>query len=1185
MKASGIFDAPVQRPDEDLLEMAVYARPLAEFIHTTEPPFTIGIYGEWGSGKTSFVRLLEHYLGSSPIPGSQPVRFIRFSAWPYRTSDEIWRALVLSIARGLYDVPEPTVANLGATPAPEPESSLTRLTRFLRGDAFVIRAQAEPPDPLAAYKELVARLDRSQTTIARGADQIHADGDEKLIALVKAASAALGTLSPLVAGVKTVFGFEDKIDLAGLFRRNANETVREQIESVTQFQEIFRCLFKARAIQERICIFIDDLDRTMPDLALDLLEAVRIFLGEVRAIFIVAADEHLIGQGLRLRYRELLHQWDSARVQALFEQKGREYFEKCIQLGIRVPQRTAQQTHRLISALFPKWLPATDIIQVAIGDNPRRLKQYCNWLHYKQRAVGEQTASVDDFDALLEKVVSLHAWSPGPDAKLLSCLRRITATPSSFAPILAHVEDRLAAAAEADPQANSEPTIPLASEMYDLVTSSSPLRSLFGTAPLLSSASPLDVAVLVELADTAPDSEVMIKSSDACFMRILEIAARQGTLSEDRLLQEDFARLISISQKSPEILDRLHEIASDEGWTKRLLDLEKALQSDDPKVISTLVPPASAILSEIRQQPTARADDLSQLLLGPPGLSALLREEVSLFWDLHADLPDPASLLNVKLVQNLKDQDRSSTLARWLLEEKLRNDSRKERKEEIASWLRTRIRAARHLLKLRTFAKLDAFTHCWPDLASRLRTDFSALVALESQALQPQQALPPVLEQLWEQYRHDDRLLAFLKLRPLFRDIPRQESDRFLLMAQATEAHAPTVKASPAEVGNRPVMEDLQPSYEDIRLAFRERSVADPEHQTYDLRISSALGEAQVQIELSESQLQQAVAFLNQLHRAEIRERDLHVSPRLDFPTSLRRLGELLFRTVFQGQAGELIWNLLSRPASWRILWEFHEAPALMTLPWECIFAPDPLRTFLALTRRYSLVRSLPAAPARFNHNFVPPLRLLAVFPAPRDLPPLNSEGEEEVLRRCIEEGGGRVQLEVLRPTVTWERLKEKFETFRPHIFHFVGHGVVKGSTAALMVEDIEGRGRVLESSDLATLLRDSQLNLAVLNACNTGTAPTADAITGLAGALIQAGVSAVVGTTRKVPDDAALLFTREFYRCFLSGLAVEGSVVEARKALSIEKWDWSLYALFSALREGAAGSDLDSLRLPPNKG
>ena len=60
----------------------------------------------------------------------------------------------------------------------------------------------------------------------------------------------------------------------------------------------------------------------------------------------------------------------------------------------------------------------------------------------------------------------------------------------------------------------------------------------------------------------------------------------------------------------------------------------------------------------------------------------------------------------------------------------------------------------------------------------------------------------------------------------------------------------------------------------------------------------------------------------------------------------------------------------------------------------------------------------------------------------------------------------------------------------------------------------------------------------------------------------------------RPVEDPAAIMFTREFYRSFVDGYAIEAALVEARKALSVEKWDWTSYALF------VSSLDLQALRL-----
>ncbi|MGH7527320.1 MAG: P-loop NTPase fold protein, partial [Gemmatimonadales bacterium] len=139
-----------------------------------------------------------------------------------------------------------------------------------------------------------------------------------------------------------------------------------------------------------VCVFLDDLDRCMPDVVLDLLEAIKIFLYVPRLIFVVAADEELIGQGLRLRYRDLLDGENSAFEHDVLARKGREYFEKIIQLRINLPECTPERAHRFIAAQYPEWMPATDIILAAVGANPRRVKQYCSWLAYRRMVDQEE---------------------------------------------------------------------------------------------------------------------------------------------------------------------------------------------------------------------------------------------------------------------------------------------------------------------------------------------------------------------------------------------------------------------------------------------------------------------------------------------------------------------------------------------------------------------------------------------------------------------------------------------------------------------------------------------------------------------------------------------------------------------------------------------------------------------------
>ena len=52
---------------KDGLGFETYAKVLARAAIGTQGPFTIGVFGEWGSGKTSLMRLVEQQLVLSSL--------------------------------------------------------------------------------------------------------------------------------------------------------------------------------------------------------------------------------------------------------------------------------------------------------------------------------------------------------------------------------------------------------------------------------------------------------------------------------------------------------------------------------------------------------------------------------------------------------------------------------------------------------------------------------------------------------------------------------------------------------------------------------------------------------------------------------------------------------------------------------------------------------------------------------------------------------------------------------------------------------------------------------------------------------------------------------------------------------------------------------------------------------------
>ena len=67
---SSITDQPIHVHGEDKLKSNRYADALAQFIQTADTPLTIGLQGEWGTGKTSMMYLLQEKMNALNIATS-----------------------------------------------------------------------------------------------------------------------------------------------------------------------------------------------------------------------------------------------------------------------------------------------------------------------------------------------------------------------------------------------------------------------------------------------------------------------------------------------------------------------------------------------------------------------------------------------------------------------------------------------------------------------------------------------------------------------------------------------------------------------------------------------------------------------------------------------------------------------------------------------------------------------------------------------------------------------------------------------------------------------------------------------------------------------------------------------------------------------------------------------------------
>ena len=128
---------------------------------------------------------------------------------------------------------------------------------------------------------------------------------------------------------------------------------------------------------ERVVVFIDDIDRLVPAKAIELLEALKIFLDIDRCVYIIACDYSVVVTGLKGKFGV-----DEDALQ------GKSFFDKIIQVPFKMPIGRYRVEKYLKSLLEKINVEAEendidvyeDLIEFSIGFNPRTMKRMFNSL-------------------------------------------------------------------------------------------------------------------------------------------------------------------------------------------------------------------------------------------------------------------------------------------------------------------------------------------------------------------------------------------------------------------------------------------------------------------------------------------------------------------------------------------------------------------------------------------------------------------------------------------------------------------------------------------------------------------------------------------------------------------------------------------------------------------------------------
>lgn len=283
---------------EDYLNFGEVSQIVTEILETEAMlPVSIGVFGNWGAGKSSLLNLIEQQI--------KPDEWIiiKFDAWLYQGFDDARAALLETIASHLIQA------------AKDEETILQKSKNlFARINGLRLLGLMAEGVALAAGVPTFGLISKTFETAKESLDGVQNETESKQIVEVG---------KNLVDSGKNLIKPKEK------------QTPPQQIDEFRkEYGEILQDLGK------NLVIVIDNLDRCLPANAIQTLEAIRLFLFLNRTAFIIAADEEMIRHSVAEHYKDLSyrHQID--------------YLDKLIQIPIRVPKAGVLEIRAYLYMLY-----------------------------------------------------------------------------------------------------------------------------------------------------------------------------------------------------------------------------------------------------------------------------------------------------------------------------------------------------------------------------------------------------------------------------------------------------------------------------------------------------------------------------------------------------------------------------------------------------------------------------------------------------------------------------------------------------------------------------------------------------------------------------------------------------------------------------------------------------------------
>ncbi len=321
----------------------------------------IGVFGEWGCGKSYLLKQVSEQFPNEPKPlqatadlrtvtAEQQTLTIEFNPWRYEREAHLLVPLL--------------------------KTTRQTLEKFV-ADSAPVRAQTHNP-----LQKLLARVLKKtdEKPVSWLFDRLVLLGNVTIAASkiieIKASVPGLGEVKFDPAGA--LKAAQEQVDYAE--KKISCRKKQQPVDYDSLYYDLHKALEKvtrgsaSKGPRLNFLFLIDDIDRCLPDKAVEMLESIKLFLDVPGCAFILAIDDEVVERGIAHRYRDYMHDQDHGAHSIAYALKpgryeeyrsrhgqgrlppitGHEYLEKIVQLPLRLPRWNAQQVRNFLIEKYPE---------------------------------------------------------------------------------------------------------------------------------------------------------------------------------------------------------------------------------------------------------------------------------------------------------------------------------------------------------------------------------------------------------------------------------------------------------------------------------------------------------------------------------------------------------------------------------------------------------------------------------------------------------------------------------------------------------------------------------------------------------------------------------------------------------------------------------------------------------------